>query len=61
MLVLNPIIVSPDYEIGMQNAIHALLTKSRIIGCNFHMRQAIFRNVLKSKFVNMTWNIKKIG
>ncbi len=45
-----PIIVSADFEIAMHNAIHALLLKSRIIGRNFRMDQAIFRNVLKSKF-----------
>lgn len=45
-----PVFISADFETALHNAIRALIPNSRIIGCAFHMRQAIFRNIYKSKF-----------
>jgi hypothetical protein len=48
------IFITCDFELAFINAINKMLPNAKVIGCKFHMIQAIMRNILKKKFGKTT-------
>jgi hypothetical protein len=44
------ITISLDFEIALMNSIRRMLPNAKLIGCRFHLLQAIFTNISKKKF-----------
>jgi len=41
------LLISVDFEQALHNALHIVLSKAKIVGCEFHMKQSIFRYIAK--------------
>jgi hypothetical protein len=53
---VDGIVISVDFEQALHNAIRSKLPKAKIVGCEFHMKQAILRYIKKGNAGNELCN-----